>query len=216
MQFTFPFQLCLIALLTVSSSLKARAADTPSPPANTASDSIADFVSRFCVDCHNRNQTDGGLNLRSTRNVEDESAAVTWERVVRKLRARQMPPATADHPTESQYARTLTLIESVLDRNAARHARPGRTATFRRLTRYEYQNVMRDLLAIEINAGELLPVDPVSHGFDNVTVGELSPVLMNRYLTAAETIAQLAVGRSGRGPASKTFRVRPDVTQEKH
>jgi len=216
MQLTDPLRISLIVLLSVSTTLEARAADPPSKSANNASETIRDFVSRFCFDCHSGDQADGGLNLESIPGVDVDTAAVTWERVVRKLRSRQMPPAGTDRPSEPQYNRTLRLLESVLDGTAARQPRPGRTATFRRLTRFEYRNVIRDLLAMEINTAELLPVDPVSHGFDNVTVGELSPVLMQRYLTAAEKIAQLAAGRSEIGPVSRTFRVRPDITQEKH
>ena len=72
---------------------------------------------------------------------------------------------------------------------------PGRTVTFRRLTRTEYQNAIRDLLALDIDAAALLPKDESSLGFDNVTVGDLSPTLLERYITAAQRISRLAVGR---------------------
>ena len=93
-----------------------------------------------------------------------------------------------------------------------RHPNPGRTDTFRRLNRTEYQNAIRDLLALEIDAAALLPADESSHGFDNVTVGDLSPTLLDRYVTAAQKISRLAVGgaaarrpaatRSGSSPTS--------------
>ena len=216
MQFTAPFRISLTVALTISTLLVAPAAEPDLDSAGVTSESVHNFVSTFCLDCHSRDQADGGLNLETVPGVEVDAATVTWERVIRRLRARQMPPSGVRRPAEAQYDQILHQLESVLDRRAARNPRPGRTATFRRLTRFEYQNAIRDLLAIEINTEELLPVDPASHGFDNVTVAELSPVLIQRYLAAAEKIAQLAVGRTNTGPVSRTFRVRPDITQEKH
>src|SRR5262249_16809418 len=84
------------------------------------------------------------------------------------------------------------------------------------LTRTEYQNAIRDLLSLEIDAASLLPGDESSYGFDNVTVGDLSPTLLDRYVAAAEKISRVAVGRPGRTPDSLTIRVPPDVTQEEH
>src|SRR6185436_17952663 len=92
----------------------------------------------------------------------------------------------------------------------------GRTPSLRRLSRTEYQNAIRDLLALEIDAAALLPKDEPSHGFDNIAVGDFSPTLLDRYLTAAQKISHLAVGSSNRAPSSDTFRVRPDLTQEEH
>ena len=91
----------------------------------------------------------------------------------------------------------------------------GRVDTLRRLNRTEYQNAIRDLLALEIDASKLLPADESSHGFDNITVGELSPVLLNRYISAAQKISRLAVGSPG-SPEGDTFRPAPDLTQEDH
>src|SRR5262249_58400720 len=78
----------------------------------------------------------------------------------------------------------------------------------------ESQTAIRDLLAIEINATLLLPADEASHGFDNVTVAELSPTLLDRYITAAQKISRLAVGGTQRSAGGDTIRVRPDITQE--
>jgi len=72
----------------------------------------------------------------------------------------------------------------LLDRAAANNPNPGRTETFRRLNRTEYQNAIRDLLALEVDAAALLPKDEVSQGFDNVSVANLSPTLLNRYILA--------------------------------
>src|SRR5206468_5102736 len=103
-------------------------------------------------------------------------------------------------------------LENALDRAAAGRPNPGRTDTIRRLTRTEYQNAVRDLLALDIDAATWLPADEASHGFDNVTVGELSPTLLDRYITAAQRISQLAVGSARRSPGGDTIRVKPDIT----
>src|SRR5207249_5925262 len=130
-----------------------------------------------------------------------------WEKVVRRLRARQMPPAGRKRPDEDTYGAVVSQLENVLDRAAAERPNPGRTDTIRRLTRTEYQNAIRDLLALDIDAASLLPADEASHGFDNVTVSNLSPTLLERYVTAAQKISRLAVGSAQRVPGGDTIRV---------
>jgi len=130
------------------------------------------------------------------------------------LRSRQMPPAEMPQPEERNSRAVLSSLESALDRAAAKHPNPGRPDTFRRLNRTEYQNAIRDLLALDVNVSALLPTDESSHGFDNVTVGDLSPTLLNRYISAAQKISRLAIGVSQRSPGGKTIRIRPDRTQE--
>ena len=110
----------------------------------------------------------------------------------------------------------MSALAGSLDRAAAEHPDPGRTDTFRRLNRTEYQNAIRDLLALDVDASALLPADESSHGFDNVTVGDLSPTLLDRYITAAQKISRLAVGSPGRSPGGDTIRIRADLTQEEH
>src|SRR4029077_18409321 len=106
---------------------------------------------------------------------------------------RSMPPAGLPRPDESTYQALIAQLETSLDRAAAAHPNPGRSDTFRRLNRTEYQNAIRDLLALEIDASPLLPSDDASYGFDNVTVGELSPTLLERYVSAARKISRLAL-----------------------
>ena len=93
---------------------------------------------------------------------------------------------------------------------------PAEPDTLRRLNQTEYQNAIRDLLALDVDVASLLPSDQSSYGFDNVTVGDLSPTLLDRYVSAAEKISRLAVGRPGRSPGGDTSRIRPDLTQEEH
>src|SRR5439155_2759965 len=139
-----------------------------------------------------------------------------WEKVLRKVRARQMPPIAAPRPDEATYDAMIASLEASLDRAAADAPNPGRTATLRRLTRTEYQNAIRDLLALDVDVTSLLPADDSSYGFDNVTVGDLSPTLLDRYVSAAEKISRIALGRPTKSPGGDTIRVQTDLTQEEH
>ena len=173
------------------------------------------FVSRNCLGCHNGRLKTAGLELDALVDQHEGLDRATWEKVARKLRARQMPPPGRRRPDESAYREALSSLEGELDRIAAEAPDPGRTETFRRLNRTEYHNAVRDLLALEVDVASLLPADSASYGFDNVTVGDLSPTLLERYVGAAEKISRLAVGRVDE-PTGITFRTDPDLTQEKH
>ncbi|MEM7809924.1 MAG: DUF1592 domain-containing protein [Planctomycetota bacterium] len=127
-----------------------------------------------------------------------------------------MPPVDYDRPNETEYAAAVAALEELLDGHAERFPRPGHVATVRRLTRTEYRNAVRDLIGFDVDVEELLPADASSHGFDNVTVGELSPTLLSRYVAVAEQVARKAVGASLSGPDGVTFRLPPDRTQDGH
>jgi hypothetical protein len=188
---------------------RCEAADPPFP-------SVETLVNDYCLDCHNSGDATAGLDLESLDVTSIIGDVAAWEAVVKKLRARQMPPSDAEQPDPSLVARTVGELEGALDRYAAEHPQPGRTDTFRRLTRVEYQNAIRDLLALDVDVTNLLPADEISHGFDNITVGELSPALLNRYVSAAQKISRLAIGRPQSSPDGTTIRIRPDITQEQH
>ena len=178
--------------------------------------SVAAFVNRYCLECHAGDGADGGLDLRHVLTGGTLVEVSTWERVARRLMTRQMPPLDADRPSEESYAAVQTALESALDRRAAGRPHPGRTDALRRLNRTQYGYAIRDLLGLEVDVHTLLPPDEVSHGFDNITVGELSPALLNRYVNAAQKIARIAVGGSGYGLQGDTLRLKADVTQEEH
>jgi hypothetical protein len=176
---------------------------------------LSSFVEQHCVTCHDHDTKKGNLDLESINAGEVAGHSEIWEKVVRRLRARQMPPAEKKKPDEGAYQAVLSGLEGSLDRAAAQHPNPGRTETLRRLNRTEYQNAIRDLLALDIDAAALLPKDEAGHGFDNVTVGTLSPTLLDRYISAAQKISRLAVGAPRRS-GGDTIRPRPDLTQEEH
>ena len=174
------------------------------------------LLSAHCFDCHDAASEKGGIDLESALEQPLGERTEIWEKAVRQLQTRLMPPVDKDRPSEAEYSQLVESLEKALDVHASRHPNPGRSESVRRLTRNEYQRVIRDLLALEIDATSLLPPDQASHGFDNVTVGDLSPALLDRYISAAQKISRLALGRVGSSPDGRTVRLRPDFTQEGH
>ena len=212
--------LCLFALLAPFLACPVRAREDSSAAAQGAS-SIDSFVDEYCDSCHGSRRPKADLDLASLtgqdilrQDIVAESRV--WEGVIRKLSARQMPPVGEDSPSDAEYDAVVAELERVLDAAAAESPRPGRTETFRRLTRTEYRHAIRDLLALDVDVSALLPADSSSHGFDNVTVGDLSPTLLERYVAAAQHISRLAVGGAMGSPVGETIRVPGDRTQEGH
>ena len=139
--------------------------------------------------------------------------AAMWEKVIRKLRAGAMPPAGAPRPDAATHNALVSYLEGTLDRAAADRPNPGRQSPHR-LNRAEYANAIRDLLALEVDPATLLPPDDSADGFDNnADVLSVSPVLLERYLSAAATISALAVGDPKIIPGSETYRIRGDASQ---
>ncbi len=207
----------LLIVVEATRAGQSRPGDEPSPARAVAARTAIDrFVASYCLECHDADARTAGLALDDLDTAAVGKNAEAWEKVVRRLAARQMPPGHRRRPSEAEFNAIVSAIASGLDRAAAEHPNPGRTGTFRRLNRTEYQNAIRDLLAIDIDASALLPPDESSRGFDNITVGDLSPTLLDRYLSAAQKISRLAMGSTGRSPGGETFRIRADITQEEH
>jgi mono/diheme cytochrome c family protein len=173
-------------------------------------------LTQYCTTCHNEKAKTGGLVLSTLDLAHPEANPEIWEKVIRKLRARYMPPVGRPHPDEAAYTSLISYLESSLDSASAAHPNPGRTDSFHRLNRTEYQNAVRDLLALDIDAALLLPKDDASHGFDNVDVGGISPTLLDRYVSAAQKVSRLAVGSPVHSPAAEVVVIPPDLTQEEH
>jgi len=176
------------------------------PPAARA------VLDRYCLSCHNDRVQTAGVSLAPS----SKPNPALWENVVRKLSHRHMPPLGLPRPDEASYKTVIASLTDSLDRAAAAKPNAGRTGAFRRLNRFEYQNAIRDLLAVDYNVSALLPTDETSHGFDNITVENLSPTLLERYLSAAAKISRLAVGSPIRTPSSDVIMIPPDLTQEEH
>ena len=181
-----------------------------------AQEILKDGLDRYCLDCHDSESRKGDLDLESMLAADLGQQIDRWERVVSKLQSRQMPPLGKDRPDEAGYRSMLQTLTRQLDAHAAEHPNPGRTETFRRLTRTEYRYAIEDLLGLHVDTTRWLPRDESSHGFDNVTVANLSPTLLNRYITAAQRISRLAMGARATQPGGQTYRVPADVTQESH
>src|SRR5499427_7241262 len=168
-------------------------AQTPVAPATP---SQRQFLDRYCGTCHNERLKTGGLSLERVDVSKPDAQPEVWEKVVRKLQTGVMPPPNMLQPPKADRLAMLTWLETSLDTASNAKPNPGRTETLRRLNRTEYQNAIRDLLALDIDAASLLPADESGHGFDNVNVGDLSPTLLDRYISAANKISRLAVGNA--------------------
>jgi hypothetical protein len=167
----------------------------------------------YCDTCHFGPKARAGLNLESLdlANLGENGAA--WEKVLRKLRSREMPPAGVPRPDAATYTALVQAIESERDRLAEIKPNPGR-ATLHRLNRAEYAYAIRDLLALDVDVADLLPADDIGYGFDNIAdVLQVSPLLLERYLAAATKISALAVGDTELPVSYQTYDVPRGLVQ---
>ena len=179
-----------------------RQVSTPAHPA-AATPSAADaakyqaLVNKYCVSCHNKRAplpADSPVILEGTSYDDLLSNAGTWERVLRKLSVRAMPPQGMPRPSEAEYSAFTGWLSASLDRAWEGHSTPGRFVVHR-LNRAEYENAIRDLLAVDIDVKDLLPTDGAEFGFDNIATSlKTSPLLLEGYLTAAQRVSAMAVG----------------------
>jgi mono/diheme cytochrome c family protein len=155
---------------------------------------------KYCVTCHNAKLKTGGMVIDPATLGDAGKNAEEWEKVVRQLRANSMPPAGMPRPDQATYGKMASLLETSIDHAAAASPNAGELPHLHRLTRTEYQNAVRDLLALdhlpkEMDFTLLLPADNSASGFDNIAdLLYVSPVIMERYLDAASKISRLAVG----------------------
>ena len=228
----------LVALVSVAlgSSLVVMPGASPPasglPPQRALLDDPRELLDEYCVSCHNERTVAStpvsGESLQRTQlrelgltlDTEDVANVAAnpevWEKVVRKLRVGMMPPPPRPRPDSAAYQDFRLWLETELDEAAERAVDPGRTQAFHRLNQTEYGNVVRDLLDLDIDVSELIPPDaPDQHGFDNnAEVLTLSPVLMERYVSAAHKVSELAVGAIPRGAAIKTYNVPLNLLQD--
>jgi len=172
-----------------------------SPQAINAQQASA-TIAKYCATCHSEKLHTADLVLDPAAAAQPEADAEHWERVIRKLRARSMPPPNMPRPADATYSALEEFLENGIDSAAAAHPSPGKLPLLHRLSRGEYRNAVRDLLALdalpkEMDLSLLLPADNVSSGFDNIAdLLFISPTAMEAYLGAAEKISRLAVGDS--------------------
>ena len=207
--------LSIAVWLAAVSSTAPRAQSQPESAPPTPD--VSRTITQYCATCHNeRNRTAATASgvvldhVDFTRLAQDGEM---WEKVIRKLRAGAMPPAGMPRPDATAHDALMSFLETTLDRAAASRPNPGRPAPHR-LNRAEYANAIRDLLALNVDSAGLLPPDDSADGFDNnADVLSVSPVLLERYLSAAATISALAVGDPKIIPSSETYRIRGDASQ---
>jgi mono/diheme cytochrome c family protein len=185
------------------------------PDIASAAASQQAILTRYCVGCHNERAKTGGLSLERLSVSSVGERPDVWEKVVQKLHANLMPPPDRPRPDQATLKNLVSYLETSLDRAADLKPDPGRTEALHRLNRAEYRNAVRDLLALDIDVGAMLPADDVSYGFDNIAgVQRMSPTLMERYLSAAQKISSVAVGGSDRALTTETFLVPPELRQD--
>jgi mono/diheme cytochrome c family protein len=209
-----------VAAVVASSGLGAAGLQQPAQPQAAAvappSSPQKAVFDKYCVVCHNPRLRSGGmaLDLASLSNVGPESHV--WEKVLRKLRTRAMPPGGRPRPDEATYDAVASWLETELDKAAAQNPQPGRTETVHRLNRVEYRNAIRDLLALEVDIESLLPPDNTfESGFDNNAAGlSITPAQLDQYLSAAKKISRLAVGIAPVSPVVSVYPVHINLMQE--
>jgi hypothetical protein len=168
---------------------------------------VQPFLQNYCFDCHAGEEAEAELALDRFKTAQSlASAPGTWETVLRMLRDREMPPEDMDQPGPDEVAAVVDWIQQTLKSQAYQgKPNPGRV-TLRRLNRAEYGNTIRDLLGVEFNALERLPADDVGYGFDNIgDVLSLPPLLMEKYLAAAEEIAAQAFEKDRQRPMKDRY-----------
>ena len=192
----------------VSSALAQRATTTDTSAHRT-------LINDYCVSCHSQKVKTADVVLEGLDFSRIGANADVWERVLRKVRTGQMPPAKAPHPEAAETAAFVTWLEGSLDRAAKLDPNPGRPAVHR-LNRAEYSNAIRDLLAVDVQPGQWLPVDDSGYGFDNIgEVLTLSPALLEKYMSAARRISRLAIGDLQIKPTEERFSPRRNSRAER-
>ena len=176
------------------------------------------MFSDYCVVCHNDMRVTGGLSLEHvdlSRLAVDADETEVWENIARKLRTRAMPPPGRQRPSESLYEAVAARVETEIDAAAEAAPNPGRRPAVHRLNRAEYTNTIRDLFALQVDGSVLLPADDSGYGFDNIAdVLSVSPMLTERYLSAARKISRLAVGDLALAPSTDIFEVNKYLHQD--
>jgi len=200
-----------IALAALGSSYGAGLPELKPVPSHAPYRALLD---QYCVTCHSEELRTAGLVLSNLDVEKVGEGAPVWEKVLRKLNSRAMPPAGMPRPDESGYDSFVAYLETELDGSAAANPNPGRPV-LRRLNRAEYTNAIGDLLALDIDGVSLLPPDDSGYGFDNIgDVLSVSPMLVSRYLSAARKISQRAIGDPSLRPDVHTYEISKFLVQE--
>ena len=222
MRRAFTLLVCATAWLTVvavsanqSTSIQQKASRAAAAGTGSATQFRA-LLDTYCVTCHNARLKTGGLILDSASLNDLTADAVLWEKVIHKLRLGAMPPQGRPQPDATSVTQFIDALEHGLDAAYVTHPNPGR-APIHRLNRADYANAIRELLDLKIDVTELLPADSASYGFDNVSdTLKVSPLLLSRYLNAAEKVSAVAVGDKDIGEQALIFNVPKEESQDQY
>ncbi len=205
-------------LVAASGSMRAAAAAQRSDASASAATSspARPVVEKYCYRCHNQRLRTAGLALDTADAEHVSGDAEVWERVIRKLRAGTMPPPGMPRPDQPTNRAVISWLETELDKSAAAHPNPGRSARVHRLNRFEYQSAVADLLGLDVDVSDLLPMDNTyEEGFDNnVSQLSVSPALVDRFLSASRHISSVAVGIAPEGPTVERYKVHLNLIQD--
>ena len=217
--------LCGLCLVVAIGGIRGIGAGGQTPRPVSSPDPSADarraVVNRYCVTCHNQRLKTAGLSLDVIDSHDVAGAAETWEKVVRKLRMGSMPPLGSPRPDQAVLDGTVASLEAELDHAAETHPNPGYVPLIRRLNRTEYQNAIRDLLALddlpkELDIATLLPADDATGSFDNIAEAlTVSSTLLTRYISTARQLARLAVGDPAMPLMVDTYRLSSSLPQDR-
>jgi mono/diheme cytochrome c family protein len=179
------------------------------PPQSADSQAQLAAIKQYCAGCHNDRAKTGGVSFDGLTPESIGQHADVFEKAVRKLRGRVMPPPGARQPEAAAVNSLVAWLEQSLDR-AEGQAHVRDQIVLHRLNRKEYANAVRDLLAVDIDGSELLPADDVADGYDNIaTALQVSPSFIEQYVIAARAVAVKAMGRSDARPGGWTFKAGP-------
>ena len=198
-----------VASLTRVSTAPQSAPAAPPAAASQAADAQMATVKQYCVTCHNDRAKTGGVSFEGITPESVGQHADVFEKAVRKLRGRVMPPPGSRQPDAATADSLVAWLETSLDR-AEPKAHITDRVVLHRLNRKEYSNAVRDLLAVDYDATEVLPADDIAEGFDNIAVAlQVSPSFIEQYVIAARAVAVKALGRPDARPGGWTFRAGP-------
>jgi hypothetical protein len=184
----------LAASLLLATQAKPAAAQDHDFAALQQADQFWGYFDEYCTECHNFDDFSGGVDFTAALPAEVPDNAELFEKVLKKLRGRMMPPPNRIRPDEQRTDAFVAWLESYLDEAGLQRSNSDHSV-IHRLNRKEYGNAVRDLFGLTINPAEFLPADPTSEGFDNIAEAlQVSPAFIEQYVSAARMIAEQVVG----------------------